>query len=309
LLYIYRKILKTKIMRKILCISLVAIFILGVSSCKKDSTTTTVTPPNNNNTTFLAPTTVQKKAAVLEDFTGVRCGYCPEGHVIAKTLETTYPGKVVVMCVHTGSYAAPQTGWANFTTTFGSAIAGQTYLTGYPAGTINRRIFNGLWQDATNKGSAMNRGNWTNAATQVMAENAPVNIGASATYNSSSKVLTVKVDLYYTANETAANSINVAFLQNKILCKQSGGTPADAYEQNNVLRHLLTGQWGEAVPAASTKTGTKYSKTYTYTVPADYNGATIPPGGGAVTIANCDVAVFVARGQGEILNGIKVKVK
>ncbi|MCX6231689.1 MAG: Omp28-related outer membrane protein [Bacteroidetes bacterium] len=293
-------------MRKITLI----ILALGIiaSACKKDESTTTnpvTTPPPAG---FLAPTTVMKKAAVLEDFTGVRCGYCPDGHAIAKTLETTYPGKVVVMCVHTGSYAAPATGWANFTNTFGAAIAGQTGLTGYPAGTMNRRVFTGLGMTAG--GTAMGRGNWTSAATQVMAEDAPVNIGAAATYNASTKVLTVKVDLYYTANETAANNINVAFLQNNLICQQSGGTPdPNNYAENNVLRHLVTGQWGELVPATSTKTGTKYTKTYTYTVPSDYNGATIPPGGGAVTIANCDVAVFVARGQGEVLNGIKVKVK
>ncbi|MFZ4413344.1 MAG: Omp28-related outer membrane protein [Bacteroidales bacterium] len=290
-------------MKKITNILLLASLFIGFNSCKK---TETVTP--SSTTVFLASTTVMKKSAVLEDFTGVRCGYCPDGHAIAKTLETTYPGKVVVLCVHTGSYADPSAGWANFTTSFGAAIAGQTALTGYPAGTMNRRVFSGLGMTAG--GSAMGRGNWSSAATQVMAENAPVNIGTKATYNASTKVLTVKVDLYYTSAETAANSINVAFLQNNLICQQSGGTPDPAnYAENNVLRHLITGQWGEVVPAASTKIGSKYSKTYTYTVPANYNGATIPPGGGAVTIANCDVAVFVSRGQGEILNGVKVKVQ
>ncbi|MFZ4398694.1 MAG: Omp28-related outer membrane protein [Bacteroidales bacterium] len=291
-------------MKKI-TLMMLALGLIAVSACKKESTTTTTTTPT---VAFLAPTTPMKKAAVLEDFTGVRCGYCPDGHAVAKALETANPGKVVVMCVHTGQYADPSSGWANFTTAFGAAIAGQTQLTGYPAGTMNRKVFSGLGMTAG--GTAMGRGNWTSAATQVMAENSPVNIGAKATYNASTKVITVKVDLYYTATETVPNSINVAFLQNKLICKQSGGTPdANNYEQNNVLRHLLTGQWGELVPTASTKTATKYSKTYTYTVPADYNGATIPPGGGAVTIANCDIAVFVARGQGEILNAIKVKVQ
>jgi hypothetical protein len=292
-------------MKKISLMILVLGFI-GISACKKETTTTTT--PTNPAATFLAPTTQMKKSAVLEDFTGVRCGYCPDGHAVAKALETANPGKVVVICVHTGSYADPSAGWANFTTPFGSAIAGQTGLTGYPAGTINRQVFSGLGMSAG--GTAMGRGNWTSAANQVLLENAPVNIGAKATYNASTKVLTVKVDLYYTANETLANNINVAFLQNNVISKQSGGTPdANNYVQNNILRHLVTGQWGEVVPAASTKTGTKYSKTYTYTVPADYNGATIPPGGGAVNIANCDVAVFVARGQKEIINAIKVKVQ
>jgi len=159
-------------------------------------------------------------------------------------------------------------------------------------------------------GTAMGRGFWTNTATQLIAENAAVNLGAVANYNAITKVLSVKVDLYYTADETASNYINVAFLQNGIVGSQNttSGTN-NAYVQNNVVRYFITGQWGDAVPAASAKSGTKYSKTYTYTVPADYNGATIPPGGGAVFINNCDVVVFVGRGRSEILNGIKVKVK
>jgi len=298
-------------MKKITSILLLASLFIGFNACKKEDTTAVVPtpkPPVVDPAPFLASTTKMKKVAVLEDFTGVRCQYCPDGHTIAKTLETANPGKFVVICVHAGTYASPATGWANFTTSFGDAIAGQTGLTGYPAGTINRQVFTGLSMTAGK--TAMSRSNWTNATNQVMAVDAPVNIGAKATYNTSTKVLTVKVDLYYTANETVANNINVAFLQNKLICKQSGGTPdPNNYEQNNVLRHLITGQWGEVVPAASTKTGTKYSKTYTYTVPADYNGATVPPGGGAVTIANCDIAVFVTRGQNEILNATKVKVQ
>lgn len=285
-------------MRKLSLLLLAITIIIG--ACKKDDATTEDGP-------FLAPTTQMKKNAVLEDFTGVRCGYCPDGHVRAKALEDANPGKIVVICVHAGSYAAPASGWANFTTTFGDAIAGQTGLTGYPAGTVNRHVFSGLSMTA-NK-TAMGRGNWASAANQILAENASVNLGAKATFNSSTRVLTVKVDLYYTADETAANNINVAFLQNGIPCNQSGGTPANAYLQNNVMRTLITGQWGEVVPASSTKATSKYTKTYTYTVPADYNGATIPPGGGAVDISKCDVAVYVTRGQQEVLNGIKVKVQ
>lgn len=272
------------------------------SACKKEDDTT--------DDEFLAPTTSQTKVAVLEDFTGVRCGYCPAGHDIAKSLESANPGKVVVIAVHAGSYAAPASGWPNFTTSFGDAFIAQSSVTGYPAGTVNRHAFTGSQYNVQNNGLAMGRGGWTAAAQSIMAETAPVNIGAKATYDAATKKLTVKVDLYYTSGETVDNKINVAFLQNGLVGKQSGGTPdPDNYTQNNVLRHLITGQWGDAVPADSRAATSKYSKTYTYTVPADFNGATIPPGGGAVDISKCDVAVFVTRGQVEILNGIKVKVQ
>jgi hypothetical protein len=277
-------------------------FVLILSACKKDD-------DEDNGGEFLAPTSVQTKVAVLEDFTGVRCGYCPAGHVIASNLISANPGKVIVIAVHAGSYAAPSSGWPNFTTSFGDAFIAQSSVAGYPAGTMNRHQFSGSAYSVQSNGLAMSRGGWAAAAQSILAEVAPVNIGVKSTFNAATRELTVKVDLYYTGSETATNNINVALLQNGLFGKQSGGTPdANNYEQKHVLRHLITGQWGEAVPAGSTVAESKYSKTYTYTVPADYNGATIPPGGGTVNISDCTVAVFVTRGQTEILNGIEVPI-
>ena len=37
----------------------------------------------------LVNTTPENRTALLEDFTGINCGYCPEGHVIMAALEAT----------------------------------------------------------------------------------------------------------------------------------------------------------------------------------------------------------------------------
>ena len=259
---------------------------------------------------FLAPTTQQNRVAILEDFTGVRCGYCPDGHARAKAVEDANPGKIFIMAVHTGQYATPAAGWANFTTPFGLAIEAQSSLTGYPAGTMNRIKAADLGRTAMKAGgTAMGRGEWAAAATKVMTMPSPVNIGSKASFNSANRELTVKVDLYYTSDELVQNNVNVALLQNKIFSKQSGGTPdANKYEQNHVLRHLLTGQWGEIIPLEKTLKGSKYSKTFTYIIPADYNGALLPPGGGAVVIEDCEVLVFVSEDKTNILTGIEIPV-
>lgn len=282
-------------MKKIIWLFL-GLFIILSAACKKE---------DQVKDEFLASTTLQKKAAVLEEFTGVRCGYCPDGHAIGQALLDNNPGKVVLVNVHTGSYAEPQSGWPNFTTPFGSALLSQSGVSGFPAGTMNRHKFTGSQYNVQSNGLAMGRGGWTAAAQTIMQEDAPVNIGAKATYDATTRLLTVKVDLYYTAAETTANNINVALLQNGIIGKQSGG--GDTYVHNHMLRAFVTGQWGDPVPAASTAVGSKYTKTFTYTVPNDINGATIPPGGGAIDMSKCDIAVYVARGQVEILNGIMFK--
>ena len=256
---------------------------------------------------LLASTTPMNRAALLEDFTGVRCGFCPDGHVRAAAAQSELGAdKFIIMAVHTGSYAAPATGWANFTTPYGAAIDAQADVSGYPAGTINRLPATSLGVSPQGSGSAMSRGSWKTAAIAVNGMESPVNIGAKATIDGSNG-LTVEVDLYYTEDEVQTNNINVALIQDGLVSRQSGGTPQNAYVQNHVLRDLLTGQWGEVVTEA-TDSNSVVRKTYNYAVPADYNG-TGTEGGGAVVIDDLKVIVFVTRGQTDVLNAIEVDVK
>jgi hypothetical protein len=303
-IFVERK--KTKMKKLLLLTSVAALTVLAVG-CKKDKVEDTKTTEE-----FLASTTPENRKVVLEDFTGVRCGFCPDGHVKAKALQDANPGKVFVIAVHAGSYAAPLQGWANFTTPFGEAIDRQALPMGYPAGTINRIVYTDLLQTTTQNNMtysskiAMSRGAWATGASRAMALSAPVNIGAKATFDAATRELTVKVDMYYTADQSAdENNLNVALVQDKLISNQSGGSAN--YEQNHVLRHLLTGQWGEAI--TDTKTiGSKVTKTYKYTVPADYNGTSLT-GGGAVVVENLKVVAFVAKGKVDILNATEVDVK
>ncbi|MEZ4804839.1 MAG: hypothetical protein R2852_04995 [Bacteroidia bacterium] len=174
---------------------------------------------------FLASTEPMNEVALLEDFTGVRCGYCPDGHVRAKAAADANPGKFIIMAVHAGGYAAPATGWANFTTAYGDALIAQSSVAGYPAGTINRMLCSDLGVTPQKPGGrAMSRGSWAAAGNKVNSMPAPVNIGAKATFDEGSRVLTVKVDLYYTADVAGVNNLNVALLQDGLFSKQSGGS-------------------------------------------------------------------------------------
>ena len=42
---------------------------------------------------------------LLEEFTGVRCQYCPYGHKVAKGLAETYPDNIFIANIHAGGYA------------------------------------------------------------------------------------------------------------------------------------------------------------------------------------------------------------
>lgn len=248
-----------------------------------------------NAQTFVS-TTPSNKNVVLEEFTGVNCTYCPDGHRIAQQLITNNPGRVFAVNVHTGGYATPGTGQPDYRTAFGSALAAQSGLTGYPSGTINRHVFSGT-------ATALNRSSWPASAATTLAQSSPVNIAARGTLDISTRQLVVEVEAYYTANSaTATNKLNVAILQNGILGPQVGMSlnPAQIvgslYQHNHMLRHFLTGQWGEDI--TTTTQGSVVRKTYTYTLPATYTN--VP-----ADLINIEVVAYIAEGNQEILTGTK----
>jgi hypothetical protein len=95
------------------------------------------------------------------------------------------------------------------------------------------------------------------------------------------------------------NVINVVFLENGVIGYQSGG--GSNYVHNHILRHMLTGQWGEVITTPIS--GTLITKTYNYTVPLSYNG--IVP-----NIDNCDITIFVTRADNKTTHtGITIPAK
>src|SRR5687767_6882727 len=91
--------------------------VMVLSSCEKDAPVETPTEEK------LASDVPGNASAVLEEYTGVRCTYCPDGHKRAQALADANPGKVVLINVHTGGYADPASGWPDFTTIWGSGLA------------------------------------------------------------------------------------------------------------------------------------------------------------------------------------------
>jgi len=236
----------------------------------------------------LVTTDSTNKNVVLEEFTGIHCQYCPEGHVIAKAILENNPGRAVAVAVHQGSFAVPSTGEPDYRTDFGDDLAAQTGLTGYPSGTVNRHIFSG-------SKTALGRGDWTNSANLILQQVSPVNVGIESSFNSTTRELTVHVELYYTSNSTtSSNFINVALLQDHIFGPQTGGGAGNNYEHMHMLRHFITGQWGDEV--TTTTQGTLVDRIYTYIIPDAIRS--IP-----CVVENCQVAVYVAQSHQEILSG------
>lgn len=242
----------------------------------------------------IVSTAPENAKVILEEFTGIHCVFCPDGHAIAQAIQDANPGNVFLINIHVGSYAVPGAGEPDFRTPWGSAIANQSELVGYPAGTVNRHYFPGMAQNG-GTGTAMNRGNWAAATNETIAGPSYVNLAAEATIDISTMEMTVLVEAYYTGSSPqSTNFLNVALLQDNTLGPQTGGNMGNNYNHMHRLVDLLTGQWGDDI--TTTTAGTFVERTYTYQIPADYNG--VP-----TEIGDLNLVVFMTESTQEIISG------
>ena len=242
----------------------------------------------------IVSTSPENKKVILEEFTGIHCVYCPEGHAIAQALQDNNPGEVFLINIHVGSFAVPGAGEPDFRTQFGTAIANQSQLIGYPAATVNRHYFPG-WAQNGGTGTAMSRNRWTAAGGLILGEASYANMAVEADIDVQTNEVTVHVEVYYTGNSPQANNkLNVALLQNNTLGPQTGGNMGDEYVHQHRLIHLLTGQWGEDI--SPTTTGSFIDETYTYTIPEALNNVPIK-------IEDLELVVFMTETNQELISG------
>lgn len=251
--------------------NLLTLFLAGCSAGSLTAQTIVSTTPSNKN-------------VIMEELTGKTCQFCPDGHKIANQIYTNNPGRVVLLNVHTGSYAA---GTPNYRTAWGDALGALFPVSGYPTGAVNRTLF----------GTVMHsRGSWTANANTILAQASPVNVGGNATINLDTRVLTLDVEAYYTANGPGTtNKFHAIITQDNIAGPQTGGAtwypamilPNGQYNHMHMVRYALTPNTGTTIPAVTS--GSLFTQQYTYTVPAMINN--IP-----VNLADLKVAVYVSGG-------------
>ena len=233
----------------------------------------------------IVSTDPENKKVVLEEFTGITCGYCPDGHVIAQNIQNNNPGNVFLINIHQGSFANPGNSGFDFRTPFGNAIAAQVGANFYPSGTINRNS------------NAIGRGEWTSAANTALGQSSDVNVGVEADIDVETNTITVHVEAFYTADSPESNNkLNVALLQNNTIGPQTDYANGNTTEYNHMHRlvWLITGQWGEVI--TTTTAGTFIDETYTYDIPDDYNG--VP-----VKIEDLEVVAFITETQLDMPSG------
>ena len=271
-------------MKKTLLVLVAAVLTTMFASAQVTDTIVSLTPSNRN--------------VLLEEYTGVNCTWCPDGHRMANELKATNPDRICLINIHQGSFANN-----TYTTQFGNALANQTGLDGYPSGTINRHVFSG-------GKTALNRGDWASCANQILNMSSPVNVAAEGTLDMTTRTLNLRVQLYYTGTQTVtSNALNVAILQDNVLGPQVGMSMnpdqvvGSQYRHMHMLRHLVTTQWGETINTITP--GTLVEKNYEYVVPQELGS----PNAIEAVLEDLRFVVFVCEGHQEVLTSIEVPVQ
>ncbi|MGV3636611.1 MAG: Omp28-related outer membrane protein [Flavobacteriales bacterium] len=209
----------------------------------------------------LVSTDPQQRTALLEEFTAIRCGNCPTAHTVANALSMAQPDDLVVVGVHGGGLAIPIGAQPDFRTTDGTALWSQFNVAFQPQGLVNR-------------GSLLATANWSSAVQNVIATPSPVNLGVATTFDADTRLLTIDLELYYTATSApGSDAVSVLLTEDRIVGYQQdymNGAQAD-YEHRHVLRDYLTPITGD--PVLDAADGTLVQRTWTFTVPEAWDAA------------------------------------
>ena len=228
----------------------------------------------------------QNKKVLLEEFTGIHCGNCPDGHAMAHKLQIAKPEEVFIIAVHAGHYAEPYPDQADLRTEDGITIHDFYPISGYPSGMVSRRPYENEY--------AISRSIWSRAAKETNAETAPVNLMINCEYDDFYEEITVTVEGYWV--EDAPNDstrLSIALLQNNIQAYQAGSGVGDEYMHQHVLRDYITEAFGDLI--STNKKGEYFTATYKYALPEDYRGVAVEP-------EQLELVAFVTENESNILN-------
>ena len=189
----------------------------------------------------------EPKNALIEEFTGVQCANCPQGHLAEASIEAAYtPGRIAGVALHPNNalgFPYPFSA-QNLINAFSTSLF--TYLgdgpNGEPCAAIDRQLFTGQTSIQTD------RSYWQGFVSQELALTPQVNLLLSDIYNPSNHQVTVIAQIHYTQNVLQPNNITIALTEDSVVTAQLNGLVIDTfYVHNNVLRTILTGTTGDNV--------------------------------------------------------------
>lgn len=249
-------------------LSILAISIFSISCDYVNN----VNPPVDPSTGPVSNVIYRK--ALVEDYTGHKCGNCPAAAITLSSLESSFSGKIVPMAVHAGFFAYTNATYTtNFQTTAGDAYDTQfgNSVAGNPNGLVNRV---GYGTGGFIKAYTV----WGSEVSTIVTQAAKFQIRIKNTFNTGTSKLTSEVIVKSLANNTGQYKLVLLLTENNIIAEQLDySLPVGAqfitnYNFNHVLRGAINSEWGDAVFTTSANLNDSVVKTYTdFSVNSSYN--------------------------------------
>jgi len=230
------------------CLLPIAYFLLA--SCKEVGPDIKLKDNQNaiSDTTYIESpvATAETKNVVIEEFTGVRCPNCPQGHDIIANIKAANPNRVFSVSLHPqNSLGAPYSYSAH---DFRTAIATDLMMNYFgwpgfePVAAIDRKLFSGETYILLDKSA------WTTKVAAELAATTPVNLSLSSNFDSTNNEVTVVAELHYTQNVTEENKLTILIAESDIVTAQLDGADVDTfYNHKDVMRAFVTDAKGDAI--------------------------------------------------------------
>lgn len=253
-----------------ICAFGLAITNFGIQACKEVGPYISLaTNPNIIfDTTYIgAVAAKQPKTVVMEEFTGVRCPNCPQGHVIINQLKSQFGEKFVAVSLHPINSLTAKYGFSvqDFRSDKAQSLfdyLGQIGL--QPAASIDREKFSG------ENAILLDKNKWATKVESQISSPSIVNVEVEKSFNPATRELLANVVVQYTEDVNEPNKLTVLLTESGIVTAQLNGSIIDTfYVHNDVMREYASDINGDLLPGQLSK-GRVFSYTYKYQLSEDW---------------------------------------
>lgn len=194
--------------------------------------------PDNRNERFV----------VLEEFTGHKCKFCPDGTREILRLDTIYKEKLIPVAIHAGSFANPfpRSSGSYYTDFRVKGGHGGEYLntfgvSSYPSGIVSRVNNAQVYSDAQ----------WEAQINNIVNSSPIAQLMITNFYNVSERIVRIQIDIEWLSSASDEFNLQLYLAEDHIIDWQlDGNTDVPDYDHRHVLRKVVNGTWGKSIGQA-----------------------------------------------------------
>lgn len=255
---------------------IIAVFSIFLFSCKKDDDSlenSNSSGGDNSTTTDVTTTARYVQNAILEDYTGLNCGYCPGAHNYLVKAKTAYGDNVIDVEIHPSAYEAPN---SIFLYKPSDAILTVFNINGFPNIRLNRTTTVSYGANPTNDLKSVLK------TSSGAALSSTLGLSIASTINGSNLDITIKSRF---SKATSNVKLVVYVLESGLTGDQHSYFNADSsspyygqgqilkYSHDGVLKASASDILGDNLPAQ--EAASEYTKTYKVALGSTWNKANL----------------------------------